>query len=175
MAIPTSGVLSIYAMAQEALYGTYGSGTITGPISIYDMVNGGNSHGSGNNYPTVNDNCSPNPIERTAVPLYQMYQSSQFNDSAPVDSGPFTYYVNQDDATLASSLGDGDRIYSDSTLSTLVGPFSSSGTYPNAYFRKIYQVTSSLLPTQMICNLEDNSFELNASGEIFEFTCENPQ
>ncbi len=175
MAIPTSGVLSVYAMAQEALYGTYGSGTITGPISIYDMVNGGDSHGSGNSYPTVNDNCTPNPLERTAVPLYQMYKSSQLNDGTPLISGPFTYYVNQDDATLASDLGDGDRIYSDSTLSTLVGPLSSSGTSPNIYYRKIYQVTSSLLSTQMICNLEENDFKLNASGEIFEFYCSNPQ
>lgn len=174
MAIPTSGVLSVYAMAQEALYGTYGSGTITGPISIYDMVNGGNSHGSGNLYPTVNDNCTPNPLERTAVPLYQMYQSSQIGDGTPFISGPVTYYVNQDDATLASDLGDGDRIYSDSTLSTLVGPFSSSGTNPTTY-RKIYQDTASLSSTQMICNLEENNFQLNASGEIFGFYCSNPQ
>ena len=173
MAIPTSGVLSVYAMAQEALYGTYGSGTITGPISIYDMVNGGNSHGSGNSYPTVNDNCTPNPLERTAVPLYQMYQSAQVGDGTPLIAGPFTYYVNQDDATLASDLGDGDRIYSDNTLSTLVGPFSSSGTNPTTY-RKIYQITSSLSLTQMICNLEENYFRLNDSGEIFQFYCSNP-
>ena len=37
MAVPSSGTLSMLAIAQEALYGTYGSGTITGPISIYDM------------------------------------------------------------------------------------------------------------------------------------------
>ena len=65
MAIPTSGVLSMYAIAQEALYGTYGSGTITGPISIYDMVNGGNLKGSGNSYPTVNEDCLPNPVDRS--------------------------------------------------------------------------------------------------------------
>ena len=75
---------------------------------------------------------------------------------------------------LASDLGDGDRIYSDSTLSTLVGPFSSSGTNPTTY-RKIYQDTASLSSTQMICNLEENNFQLNASGEIFGFYCSNPQ
>jgi len=60
MAIPTSGALSMESIAQEALYGTWGSGTITGPISMYDMINGGNAHGSGNSYPTVNDDCTPN-------------------------------------------------------------------------------------------------------------------
>ncbi len=65
MAIPTSGALSMEDIAQEALYGTWGSGTITGPISMYDMINGGNTKGSGNSYPTVNDNCTPNPVDRT--------------------------------------------------------------------------------------------------------------
>ena len=64
MAVPTSGALSMESIAQEALYGTWGSGTITGPISMYDMINGGNSHGSGNSYPTVNDDCTPNPVDR---------------------------------------------------------------------------------------------------------------
>ena len=35
MAVPTSGAIIIMLnIAQEALYGTWGSGTITGPISI---------------------------------------------------------------------------------------------------------------------------------------------
>ena len=65
MAVPTSGALSMQDIAQEALYGTWGSGTITGPISMYDMINGGNSNGSGNSYPTVNDGFTPNPVDRT--------------------------------------------------------------------------------------------------------------
>jgi len=65
MAVPTSGALSMQDIAQEALYGTWGSGTITGPISMYDMINGGNAHGSGNYYPTVNDDCTPNPVDRS--------------------------------------------------------------------------------------------------------------
>lgn len=64
MAVPTSGTLSLKAIAQEALYGTYGSGTITNPIHLYDLVNGGNSAGSGNSYPTVNTGCTPNPATR---------------------------------------------------------------------------------------------------------------
>ena len=67
MAVPTSGTLSLKAIAQEALYGTYGSGTITNPIHLYDLVNGGNLAGSGNSYPTVNENCLPNPASRLPV------------------------------------------------------------------------------------------------------------
>lgn len=64
MAVPTSGVLTMLGLAQEALYGTYGSGTITSPIHMYDLVNGGNSAGSGNSYPAVNTSCLPNPADR---------------------------------------------------------------------------------------------------------------
>lgn len=61
MAVPSSGSLSMLDMAQEALYATYGTGSVTGPISLYDMTNGGNTKGSGNSYPTVNTSCTPNP------------------------------------------------------------------------------------------------------------------
>ena len=64
MAVPTSGVLSMKAMAQEALYATYGSGTITGSIGLYALVNGGNQN-SGNTYPAINTGCLPNPANRT--------------------------------------------------------------------------------------------------------------
>ena len=73
MAVPTTGSLSMLNIAQEALYGTWGSGTITGPISIYDMVNGGNANGSGNSYPTVNQNCTPNPADRGTYNSFTIY------------------------------------------------------------------------------------------------------
>lgn len=75
MAVPTSGALSIKDMAQEALYGTWGSGAITSPISLYDLVNGGNTHGSGDSYPTVNDNCTPNPADRGTYNSFTIYSS----------------------------------------------------------------------------------------------------
>jgi hypothetical protein len=68
------------SIAQEALYGTWGSGTITGPISMYDMINGGNSHGSGNSYPTVNDDCTPNPVDRS---YYQITLTEATYPSTP--------------------------------------------------------------------------------------------
>lgn len=88
MAVPTSGSLSMLDMAQEALYATYGTGSVTGPISLYDMTNGGNSNGSGNSYPTVNTSCTPNPASgisnSTTVNYIQEYSTSPFTDFAPV-------------------------------------------------------------------------------------------
>ena len=40
MAVPTSGQLTLEGLAQECYYGTYGSGTITDPIYISDLING---------------------------------------------------------------------------------------------------------------------------------------
>ena len=73
MAVPTSGTLSMLNIAQEALYGTWGSGTITGPISIYDMINGGNANGSGNSYPAINQSCTPNPADRGTYNSFTIY------------------------------------------------------------------------------------------------------
>lgn len=65
MAVPTSGAISMLGLAQEAFYGTYGTGVIADPIHLYDLVNGGDSAGSGDDYPTVNDDCTPNPVDRS--------------------------------------------------------------------------------------------------------------
>ena len=66
MAIPVSpAALSMKDIAQEALHGTWGTGTINDPISLYDLVNGGQVKGSGDSYPAVNDGCTPNPVDRS--------------------------------------------------------------------------------------------------------------
>lgn len=95
MAVPTSGTLSLKAIAQEALYGTYGSGTITNPIHLYDLVNGGNLAGSGNSYPTVNENCLPNPASRlpviTTKPVSNVTSNSaQTGGTGIVSTSPIT-------------------------------------------------------------------------------------
>ena len=143
MAIPTSGVLYMKYMAQEALYGTWGSGTITGPISLYDMTNGGNANGSGNSYPAVNQNCTPNPADRTDnyVELKQVYKKAN-----TVTTGPFTHYFNPAQATSASAITGSTVLYSDSALTTPVGEWgTSSGLF---YW---YQDVSGLTTTEMIC------------------------
>ncbi len=62
MAVPTSNI-SMLGIARELYYGNYSSsGSITGAISSYDLMNSGNSGGSGLSYPAWdNQPCSSNP------------------------------------------------------------------------------------------------------------------
>lgn len=62
MAVPTSNI-SMLGIARELYYGSYSSsGSITGAISSYDLMNSGNSGGSGLSYPVWdNSPCSSNP------------------------------------------------------------------------------------------------------------------
>lgn len=88
MAVPSSGSLSMLDMAQEALYATYGTGSVTGPISMYDMMNGGNTKGSGNSYPSINTACAPNPEQSlTNSTAFTLYNSSYSNGLTVYMSG----------------------------------------------------------------------------------------
>ena len=72
MAVPSSGTLSMLDIAQECKHGTYGSGSITGPISMYNLINGGNTGGavtSGETYPTINTASTAHPLDADFVLL----------------------------------------------------------------------------------------------------------
>ena len=62
MAVPTSGTLSMQKMAREAKHADYNGSQNMGTISMYDMMNGGQANGSTVSYPTLNTNCTPNPV-----------------------------------------------------------------------------------------------------------------
>ena len=99
MAVPGSGVLSMLKLAREALYGDYnGSGTITNPISLNDMINGTGT-ASGNTYPAINTSCLPNPANRT----YSSFQALISAASGCVD----VFY-----AGSLSGLTNGSQLYS---------------------------------------------------------------
>jgi hypothetical protein len=61
MAVPTSGRLNLVKLAREAKYADYYGTQNMGTVALYDIVNGGNSHGSTLSYPPLNRNCLPNP------------------------------------------------------------------------------------------------------------------
>ncbi len=159
MAVPTSGALSMKNMAQEALYGTWGSGTITSPISLYDLVNGGNTGGSGNTYPTVNTNCTPNPVTRQSTPLLQIYKVQQGQAAI----GPITLYVNSNQAATASDLSNGDVLFTDSSLQTLFGEWRS---IVGGDWKYLYQITSNLTSSQRICPDSCNQFETDSFSVV---------
>jgi hypothetical protein len=77
MAVPSSGTLTMQGIAQERLYGTYGTGTITGPIVTTDLINGGNSGGSGNNYPALNTHSPSGPNTSTPHAINEWYGYNQ--------------------------------------------------------------------------------------------------
>ena len=140
MAVPSSGQLSQLAMAQEALYGTYGSGSVTGPISLYDMVNGGNTSGSGNSYPTINTGCVPNPATRGYLTLtsvhYGMGVSSNYYYSAGIGA--------------ASNLQPGHTLYTNTALTTPAVITSATQTGSSA--------TTTICPSgQSLSGLTTNS------------------
>ena len=113
MAVPTSGTLSMQDIAQERLNSTYGSGNVSGPISMYNLINGGNTGGavtSGDNYPAVNTGCLPNPANRTANQLTNV--RGEMGTSTPV-----TLYYNSN-IGAASNLSAGDILFTDANLTT---------------------------------------------------------
>ena len=120
MAVPGSGALNMLNMAREALYGTWGSGTITGPISLYDMVNGGNTNGSGNSYPAINQGCLPNPADRSSLQLTNVGDSMG-------GQNPRTLYYSTSIGD-ASNLTSGDQLFTNSSLTTAEGAsFNAQG------------------------------------------------
>jgi len=67
MAVPSSGTLSMLGLSKEKVHDDYSSSSgITNPISMYDLVNGGNTNGSGNSYDVTNQQSGSRPD--TVVP-----------------------------------------------------------------------------------------------------------
>ena len=148
MAVPTSGAISMLGLAQESLYGTYGSGSITSPIHLYDLVNGGEDEGSGNDYPTVNTSCAPNPVDRTYTSF--------------VASNSLTVFI----TTSKSLLAVNDIIYSNSSGTIYTGSTIFLGT-------NVYQNLPSLFSASNSCGCE--TIGVNSStGQITGTNCGCP-
>tara|TARA_Y100001972_G_scaffold29909_1_gene36836 strand:+ start:1376 stop:1933 length:558 start_codon:yes stop_codon:yes gene_type:complete len=128
MAVPTTGTLSMQDIAQERLNSTYGSGSVTGPISMYNLVNGGNTGGavtSGNTYPAVNTGCLPNPASRNAY--VQLIELIKYTNNVAGTS--HTFYIDPSEATSPGDLANGDKLYTDADLTTVVAAHNGFGNY----------------------------------------------
>ena len=71
--VPSSGQLNLLGLAQECLYGTYGSGNVSSPIFIYDLIFGGNTHGSGEVYPQINLSSPSHPPVSQPITMSSFY------------------------------------------------------------------------------------------------------
>lgn len=152
MAVPTSGILTMEGLAQEVLYGTYGSGTVASPIHMYDLINGGNSAGSGNSYPAINTGCTPNPHTRTALTLTTVYTSAAAQPT-------FTLYYNST-IGAANQLEVGDYLYTNATLTTPAYPGSGVS----------YRQSAGSASTK-ICSNDLGSIVTDSTGKILGISC----
>jgi len=76
MAVPGSGAITMLGVAQERKYGTYGFGTISYPITMFELLNGGGP----NSFPALNG------CPQTNVPSYSMNGWYGYNQTATCSS-----------------------------------------------------------------------------------------
>ena len=167
--VPSSGTLSMKSMAQEALHGTYGEGAIINPIYLYDMTNGGQVKGSGDDYPEINTDCQPNPIDRTYVRMPFVYQGETGRTPVFVE---YTYYLDPSEAATTQDINNGDTIYTDAALTTPVGEWGGSPPYRRYNF--LAEGGSAIGGS--LCTHYDLSvvFQTNSSGQIINIECPSP-
>ena len=174
MAVPGSGTLELEELAREAYYGQYGGNAttypITPPIFLYDLVNGGNSAGSGMSYPTVNTNCLPNPASRGSyVEMPAVFQGESGRTPVFVE---YTYYLDPSEAATVQDINNGDTIYTDANLTTPVGQWDGNSPYRRYNFSAVggaavggVACSSPELPVD---------FQTNSSGQITNINCAAP-
>ncbi len=159
MAVPATGTLSMQDIAQKRLNSTYGSGSVSGPISMYNLLNGGNTGGavtSGNTYPALNTGCDPNP-SNTGYTYFTCQDVSS----------PYTEYGVWFTGTLAN-FGVGDTVYRDnggnSTLAA--GQYWVIAAAGGIHYRSFF--------TCVAANLDCPNFTVNSSGVITAVGCGCP-
>jgi hypothetical protein len=161
MAVPSSGTLSMVKIAREAKYGNYNGSQTMGTISLYDMVNGGNTNGSTISYPTVNDNCTPNPVSRSSHTLANVAYWIPAESTWSAFNNNYYFNNNVGDAT---DLEVGDILFTNTTLATTLpaGSYQQSATVANNDQYHCY-VSNACGPTY---------FTVNSSGAITFIACD---
>ena len=136
MAVPSTGAITMLGVAQERKYGTYGSGTISSPITMFDLLNGGGA----NAFPALNECPQPNTPSYSMSGWYGYDERAScggcaattltfdFKDpnAACGSREPLTFYTSS--TTPGAPWQDGAAIYSDSKCSDPV----LNGWYSNA-------------------------------------------
>jgi hypothetical protein len=159
MAIPTSGQLSILKMAREAKHADYNGSQSMGVISLYDLVNGGQTKGSTVSYPTVNTGCTPNPVTRTSHTLAAV----RLFTSGVGYGSPVNYYFNSNIGD-ATDLEVGDYMFTNTSLTTKM---------PAGFYSQSNQVNNN---DEYFCYLSsacgDTSITIDSTGKITFLACE---
>tara|TARA_R100000951_G_scaffold33195_2_gene28176 strand:- start:4 stop:519 length:516 start_codon:yes stop_codon:yes gene_type:complete len=139
MAVPSTGALTMLGIAQERKFSTYGSGTISNPILMTDLISGGGN----NSFPALNTASASKPNTSTPHAMSEWYGYDQ--DAASGYSGNISERSNSD-SNEACGLSVAVSIYKNGTSSTPVAGdylFTNSGLstnlVPNEGFGKWYK------------------------------------
>ena len=90
MAVPSSGTLTMLGLAREKEYNNYSStSTPTGPYSLYDLVRGGNTNGSGVSFAQTNTMSPSYPSNTTPYEISDWYgYDHDYSSLISFSSGP---------------------------------------------------------------------------------------
>ena len=158
MVVPASGELEMGDLAKEKHYDDYNSGSpITGPISMYDLVNGGNTNGSGHSYDSTNFGSSSHPDLNTPHAFSEWYSydhdatvlggnGTDWHSSSYYASGPIYYTSNG-----TSNLGHTSQANAcaDTTLQGTCSHIMWRGTLANG--KTLYfQYGNSMIPLEVL-------------------------
>ena len=170
MGVPSSGEISMKKLAREAKHADYNGSQNMGIISLYDMINGGQIKGSTVSYPTVNTNCTPNPVNRGSyVSMPNVFQGQSGRTPVFVE---YTYYLDPSEAATTQDINNGDTIYTDAALTTPVGQWDGNSPF------KRYEFTAAAGAAigGSDCSFPELPvfFQTNSSGEIINIDCAAP-
>lgn len=141
MAVPASGQLCMQGLAREKVYDDYSAspGLIIAPISLYDLVHGGNACGSGNSYDATN----------TASPSYPPVVNTNLCFSA--------WYSYDHDYPTGPSWSTGGNMLTCRTWGSGTGASSNTGLMTQG---SCYDGPSGALPSNANCQ----TYEYNGSS-----------
>ena len=128
MAVPSTGTLTMLGIAQERLYNTYGSGTVSDPILMTDLINGGGD----NNFPALNTSSPSKPNTSTPHAMNEWYGYDQ--DAASGYAGNISNRSESSTNEACEGLDVETAVYKNGTSSTpAVGDylFTNSGLSTN--------------------------------------------
>ena len=140
MAVPASGQLCMQGLAKEKVYDNYSAspGFILAPISLYDLVQGGNTNGSGENYDETNT-ASPSypPVVNTNMCFSAWYS---YDHDYPI--GPS--WSTGGNMTTCRTWGSGTGASSNAGLMTQGACFDGpSGAQPSNWNNGTYEYNGS--------------------------------
>ena len=197
MAVPSSGTLEMLGIAQECMYATYGSGTITGGIHIDCLVNGGQCAPGTMTYPTINTASPSHP--NTTVP-YEFSEFYGYDKDATSSiqrfrtSGTYPKKVFGCFQTCSTSMytsgavAVGVNVYTNSALTTPIGNgnWGGAGTSSGASSTYVFTIVfgTGYLDSILLCSgpsderLKKNIKKIGVSRKgvnIYEFEYKYPE